>query len=72
MIAGSVDMGNGTEVEELYSLGIDPRKKNELNDEKELAELAENIKQSMYQDYKTAFSKEGQKHEEEAKSTVNI
>ena len=72
MITGSVDMGNDTEVEELYSLGIDPRKKNELNDERELAELAENIKQSMYQDYKTAFSKKGQEHEEEAKSTVNI
>ena len=48
MIAVSVDMGNETEVEELYLPRIDPRKKNELNDEKELAQRAENTKQSMY------------------------
>ena len=66
-------MGNETEeIEDLCSLGIDPRKKNELNDKNELAELADNIKQSMYHDYKVAFSKEGEKHEAEAKSTVNI
>jgi hypothetical protein len=66
-------MGNETEeIEDLHSLGIDPSKKSELNDKKELAELADIIKQSMYHDYKMAFSKEGQDHEEEAKSTVNI
>lgn len=72
-ISGDVDMGSENEIEEivdLYSLGIDPRRKNDLNDKQELAELAENIKQSMYHDYKTAFGREGDRHEEEAKSTV--
>ena len=40
---------------ELRSLGIDSRKNNELNDDAELAALAENIKQTFYQDYKTAY-----------------
>ena len=40
---------------ELKSLGIDAKKKNELNDDKELASLTENIKQTYYQDYKTAY-----------------
>lgn len=34
-VSGDVDMGNETEeIEDLYSLGIDPRKKSELNDKK--------------------------------------
>jgi hypothetical protein len=41
---------------DLKSLGIDPKKENELNDETELAALAEIIKQVYYQDYKTAYS----------------
>jgi hypothetical protein len=40
---------------ELKSLGIDAKKKNELNDDKELAALTENIKQTYFQDYKTAY-----------------
>lgn len=64
---------NGTEVEitELKSLGIDTKKKNEFNDKKELSELAGDIKQSAFQDYKLAYSKKGRKYEEEAKSTIN-
>lgn len=58
------------EVADLQSLGIDPKRKSDLNDQKELKELADNIKQSMFQDYKTAYSKKGKEHEEEAKSTV--
>lgn len=41
---------------ELRSLGIEPKRKNDLNDKYELANLTENLKQTMYQDYKTAYS----------------
>ena len=41
---------------ELNSLGIVPKKTNELNDKQEISELSENIKQILYQDYKTAYS----------------
>jgi hypothetical protein len=60
---------------ELHSLGIvDPkRKKKELNDDKEeLENLANNIKQAMFQDYKLAYSEEGDSHKEEAQSTVTV
>ena len=57
---------------ELKSLGIDPKRKNELNNKEELETLVDNVKQSMYQDYKTAYSDKGSKHEEEAKATVNV
>ncbi|AIF82598.1 hypothetical protein NTE_00517 [Candidatus Nitrososphaera evergladensis SR1] len=58
------------EVTDLRSLGINPKRKKELNDKKELEELADNIKQSMFQDYKTACSRKGRKYEKEAKSTL--
>jgi hypothetical protein len=57
---------------DLNSLGIEPKKKNELNDKEELQNLVDNIKDSMYQDYKTAYSKKGDKFKEEAKSTVHV
>jgi hypothetical protein len=41
---------------ELDSLGIVPTKTNELNDKQEISDLSENIKQILYQDYKTAYS----------------
>jgi hypothetical protein len=42
---------------ELKSLGIEPRRQNELNGkEEELQALAEIIKEVYYQDYKTAYS----------------
>ncbi len=41
---------------ELKSLGIEPRRQNELNDKEELQALAESIKAVYYQDYKTAYS----------------
>jgi hypothetical protein len=59
------------EIVDLLSLGINPRKKTELNDKKEMAELAENLKQAMLQDYRMAYSGLGKKYEEESKSTVN-
>ena len=40
---------------ELKSLGVEPRRQNELNDKEELEALAEIIKQVYYQDYKTAY-----------------
>jgi hypothetical protein len=57
---------------DLRSLGIEPETTNELNDKKELETLADNMKDSMYQDYKTACSKKGDQFKEEAKSTVNV
>ena len=56
---------------ELDSLGIEPKRKTELNDDKEEHEkLADIIKQEMFQDYKLAYSEEGDAHKEEAQSTV--
>jgi hypothetical protein len=40
---------------ELKSLGIEPKRQNELNDKEELQALAESIKAVYYQDYKTAY-----------------
>lgn len=41
---------------ELRSLGVDAKKKNDLNDGKELHDLTENIKETLYQEYKAAYS----------------
>jgi hypothetical protein len=57
---------------ELDSLGIEPKQKKELNDEEELENLADNIKQAMFQDYKVAYSEKGDTHKEEAKSTITV
>jgi len=57
---------------ELNSLGVEPKRKNQLNDNEELENLSDNIKQAMFQDYKIAYSEKGDVHEEEAKSTVTI
>lgn len=46
-------------INELRSLGVAAKKPNTVNDEKELQDLADNIKQSMYRDYKTAYSDAG-------------
>lgn len=58
--------------DDLRSLGIEPEPTNELNDKKELQSLANNVKDSMFQDYKTAYSKKGDQFKEEAKSTVDV
>jgi hypothetical protein len=44
---------------ELDSLGIEPKRKTELNDKEELENLADIIKQAMFQDYKIAYSEKG-------------
>ncbi len=56
---------------DLRSLGVEPKRKSEFNDEQELKELAENIKQSMLQDYRTAYGRRGDDFEQESMSTVN-
>ena len=51
---------NGYWQNELESLGIEPKRKKELNDNKEeLENLADIIKQAMFHDYKVAYSEEG-------------
>ena len=57
---------------ELDSLGIEPKQKKELNDDEELGNLADIIKQAMFQDYKIAYSEKGNAHKEEAQSTVTV
>jgi DNA repair ATPase RecN len=57
---------------ELDSLGIEPKEKKELDDKEELKNLADNIKQAMFQDYKLAYSDKGDAHKEEAESTVTV
>jgi len=64
---------NGYWQNELDSLGIQPKQKKELNyNKEELENLADIIKQSMFQDYKVAYSEEGGAHKEEAESTVTV
>jgi hypothetical protein len=46
---------NGTS-DELDSLGIEVKRMSELNDKQELRSLVENIKQTLYQEYKTHYS----------------
>jgi hypothetical protein len=48
---------------ELVSLSIQPKRKNDLNDKEELEALADNIKQVYYQDYKTADDDNDDKEE---------
>ena len=57
---------------ELNSLGVEPKRKNQLNDNEELENLSDNIKQAMFQDYKLAYSDKGDAHKEEAESTVTV
>ena len=63
---------NGYWQNELDSLGIEQKEKKELNDDEELENLADIIKQAMFQDYKIAYSEKGDMHKEEAESTVTV
>ena len=40
----------------LYSLGIHPKKTNDLNDSREMSDLVENVKQIVFHEYKTAYT----------------
>ena len=42
-------------ISELESLALRPKRKNELNDNFEMENLVNNIKQTMFQDYKSAY-----------------
>jgi hypothetical protein len=67
-------------INELESLGISPKElerdyENESDCIKELADHVENIKQALYQEYKTSFSErmiqlEGEEEEEEKNAIV--
>jgi hypothetical protein len=57
---------------ELNSLGVEPKRKNQLNDNQELQNLSDNIIQAMFQDYKVAYSEKGVAHKEEAEATVTV
>ena len=70
---------NGYWQNELHSLGIlEPRQKkkeedDDLNDNKEeLQNLADHIKEAMFEDYKLAYSDKGDAHKEEAESTLTV
>ncbi len=63
---------NGYWQNELDSLGIEPKEKKELDDKEENENLSDNIKQSMFQDYKIAYSEKGDAYKEEAESTVTV
>jgi hypothetical protein len=63
---------DGYRLNELDSLGIEPKQKKELNDADELENLADIIKQAMLQDYKIAYSEKGDTYRGEAKLTVTF
>jgi hypothetical protein len=70
---------NGYWQNELHSLGIlEPKQKkkeedDDLNDNKEeLQNLADHIKEAMFEDYKLAYSDKGDAHKEEAESTLTV
>ena len=63
---------DGYRLNELDSLGIEPKRKTELDDAEELENLADIIKQAMFQDYKIAYSEKGDTYREEAKLTVTF
>jgi hypothetical protein len=50
---------NGYWHNELDSLGIESKEKKEFNDKEENENLSDIIKQSMFQDYKIAYSDKG-------------
>ena len=57
---------------ELESIGVEPKRKKQLNDKEELQKLSNNIKQTMFQDYKVAYREQGDVCKEEATSTVTV
>ena len=43
-------------IRELDSLGIKRIKRNDMNDRKEITDMTENIKQTLFQEYKTVYN----------------
>jgi hypothetical protein len=56
---------------ELKSLGIEPRRQNELNDKEELQALAEIIKEVYFQDYKAAYNSNSNGNNNSTSSPAN-
>ena len=56
---------------ELKSLGIEPRRQNDLNDKEELQALAEIIKEVYFQDYKAAYSSNSNGNNNSSSSPAN-
>jgi hypothetical protein len=56
----------------MQQAGMEPKQKKEVNEKEELENLANIIKQAMFEDYKLAYSEEGDAHKEEAESTVTV
>jgi hypothetical protein len=44
-------------INELSSLGIKRIRRNDINDRKEITDLTENIKQTLFQEYKAVYNK---------------
>ena len=44
-------------ISELSSLGIKRMRRNDINDTKEITDLTENIKQTLFQEYKAVYNK---------------
>ena len=44
-------------ISELDSLGIKRMRRNDMNDRKEITDLTENIKQALFQEYRTVYNK---------------
>jgi hypothetical protein len=63
-----------SEVEQMEeaAAGNSSKKKKEVPDKEELEKLADIIKLAMFQDYKVAYSEEGDAHKEEALSTLTV
>ncbi len=51
----SKEQDEGYWFSELDSLGIHTKRKNDLNDRKEIEDLVENVKQTMLQEYRSAY-----------------
>ena len=43
-------------ISELDSLGIKMKRRNDMNDREEITDLTENIKQTLFQEYKTVYN----------------
>jgi hypothetical protein len=59
MVAENPEDRNGYWENELCSLGVRPKRKNELNNRDELRALTDNLKQVYYQNFKLAYNQEG-------------
>ena len=43
-------------ISELDSLGIKSKRRNDMNDRKEITDLTENIKQALFQEYRSVYN----------------